>query len=147
MCWQVFSGSYYSPALFHRYAQLLSIERGFLGVHFCATSTHETNFFPKLRKSKVIFCATSTHETHFRLFAKVLACSKTRDVNARNAVFLKLSSRASCSSSCFSSPLEPVRNHPSRRIMRMTDRLWGILGVIFCATSTSFWYISENTAR
>jgi len=116
----------------------------FLGVHFCATSTHETNFFPKLGKSKVIFCATSTHETHFRLFAKVLACSKTRDVNARNALFLKLSSRAS---SCCSSPPEPVRNHPSRRITRMTDRLWGILGVIFCATSTRFWHISEKTAR
>ena len=108
----------------------------FLGVHFCATSTHETNLFPKLGKSKVIFCATSTHETHFRLFAKVLACSKTRDVNARNALVLKLSSRAS--SSCFSSPPEPVRNHPSRRITLMTDRLWGILGVIFLCDVNAF---------
>ena len=72
------------------------------------------------------FCATSTRETHLPLFGEFFACSKTRDVNARNVLFLKLSSLASCY--LFSSPPEPVRNQPGRKITLMTDRLWAILG-------------------
>jgi len=84
----------------------------------------------QLQHGNARFCATSTRETHLPLFGEFFARSKTRDVNARNVLFLKLSSLAS--SSLFSSPPEPVRNRPGGKITVMMDRFRAILGHLGC---------------
>ena len=98
------------------------------------------------KHSKVIFCATSTHETNFLFFRRFSTCSKTRDVNARNPLFLKFS--LCCLLFCFCSPAGARHRPPGHAISPSFSPLrapsWGSRVPLFVRRQRGFGTSSRN---